>query len=77
MKYWYKNAIVHSLNVDSFQDGNGDGCGDFKGLRNRLEYLSAIGVHAVWLLPFLKTPFQDNGYDVSDYYQIDSRLGNM
>lgn len=77
MKYWFKNSIIYSLNVDTFQDGNGDGCGDFKGLRNRLEYLSAIGVNTLWLLPFLKTPLKDNGYDVSDYYQIDSRLGEM
>lgn len=77
MKYWFKNAIIYSLNVDAFQDGNGDGCGDFKGLADRLEYLSAIGIHTVWLLPFLEIPFKDNGYDVSDYYQIDSRLGNM
>ncbi len=77
MKYWFKNAIIYSLNVDAFQDGNGDGCGDFKGLRDRLEYLSAIGVNSLWLLPFLKTPYKDGGYDVSDYFQVDSRLGTM
>lgn len=77
MKYWFKNSIIYSLNVDSFQDGNGDGCGDFKGLTDRIEYLSAIGVHTVWLLPFLQSPLMDNGYDVSNYYQINSQLGTI
>lgn len=77
MRYWFKNTIIYSLNVDAFQDGNGDGCGDFIGLRDRLEYLAAIGVKTLWVLPIFKTPYRDNGYDVADYFQIDERLGNM
>ena len=77
MRYWFKNTVIYSLNVDSFQDGNGDGCGDFKGLADRLEYLASIGIKTLWLLPIFKTPYKDNGYDVSDYYHIDDRLGTM
>ena len=77
MRYWFKNTTIYSLNVDSFQDGNGDGCGDFIGLRDRLEYLASIGISTLWLLPIFKTPYLDNGYDVRDYFQIDERLGTM
>ena len=51
MRYWFKNTVIYSLNVDAFQDGNGDGCGDFRGLKDRLEYIAAIGIKTVWLLP--------------------------
>lgn len=77
MRYWFKNTIIYSLSVDAFQDNNGDGCGDFRGLRDRLEYIASLGVKTIWLLPIYQTPFKDNGYDVSDYYSIDRRLGNM
>lgn len=77
MRYWFKNTIIYSLNVDAFQDDNGDGCGDFKGLRDRLEYIASIGINTIWLLPIFKTPNKDNGYDVSDYYSVDERLGTM
>jgi maltose alpha-D-glucosyltransferase/alpha-amylase len=74
---WYKNAIVYCLDVETFMDGNADGVGDFIGLRRRLDYLAGLGVTCVWLLPFYATPNRDNGYDVSDYYAIDSRLGTL
>ncbi|MGK7397834.1 MAG: alpha-amylase family protein [Candidatus Cyclobacteriaceae bacterium M3_2C_046] len=77
MKYWFKNAIIYSLDVESFKDDSGDGIGDFKGLKERLEYLSGLGVNTIWLLPIFSTPNRDNGYDVSDYYTIDQRLGDM
>lgn len=77
MRYWFKNTVVYSLDVEAFQDDNGDGSGDFKGLKDRLEYIASMGIKSVWLLPIFKTPNKDNGYDVSDYYSIDSRLGNM
>lgn len=77
MRYWFKNTIIYSLNVDAFQDGNNDGCGDFKGLRDRLEYIASIGIKTLWLLPIFETPNKDNGYDVTDYFAIDPRLGNM
>ena len=74
---WYKNAIIYSLDIESFLDSDGDGIGDFKGLKHRLNYLSSLGVNCVWLLPFYETPNRDNGYDVKDYYQVDSRLGDL
>ncbi|MEX2336646.1 MAG: alpha-amylase family protein [Fulvivirga sp.] len=77
MKYWFKNTTIYCLEVDAFQDGNGDGCGDFKGLVDRMEYLSTIGVETLWILPIFKTPNKDNGYDVSDYFVINENLGNL
>jgi maltose alpha-D-glucosyltransferase/alpha-amylase len=74
---WYKEAIVYSLDVDTFKDGNGDGIGDFKGLTESCRYLSGLGVNCLWLLPFYPSPNRDNGYDVMDYYNIDSRLGTL
>ena len=74
---WYKDAIVYCLDVETFQDGNGDGLGDFVGARRRLEYLCDLGVDTLWLLPFYPTPNRDNGYDVTDYYGVDPRLGTL
>lgn len=74
---WYKNAIIYSLDVESFMDSNDDGVGDLKGLRHRLSYLSSLGVNCIWLLPFYDTPNKDNGYDVRDYYKIDPKLGDL
>ncbi|MHB1225750.1 MAG: alpha-amylase family protein [Gemmatimonadaceae bacterium] len=73
---WYKNAVIYSLDLESFMDSNGDGVGDFEGLSRRLDYLEALGVDAVWLAPFQPTPNRDNGYDVSDYYGVDPRHGS-
>ncbi len=74
---WYKRAVIYALDVETFQDSNRDGIGDFQGLISRLDYLSTLGVTCLWLLPFYPTPNRDNGYDVMDYYNIDSRLGNL
>lgn len=74
---WYKNAVIYSLDLESFMDSNDDGIGDFKGLRHRLNYLSGLGVTCIWILPFYKTPNRDNGYDVSDYYQVDKHVGDL
>lgn len=74
---WYKNAIVYSLDVETFMDSDGNGVGDFQGLINRLDYLSALGITCLWLLPFYPSPNRDNGYDVMDYYNIDPRLGTL
>lgn len=75
--HWYKNAIIYCLDVKTFMDGNGDGIGDFKGLLMRLDQLAALGITCIWLLPFYGSPNRDNGYDVSDYYSIDARLGTL
>lgn len=68
---WYKNAVVYCLSVGTFMDSNGDGCGDFEGLTRRLEYLHGLGVTTLWLMPFHPSPRQDDGYDVSDFYNVD------
>jgi maltose alpha-D-glucosyltransferase/alpha-amylase len=72
---WYKNAIVYALNVETFMDGNGDGCGDFEGLSRRLDYLESLGVDALWLAPFQPSPQRDDGYDISDYYNVGTPYG--
>jgi len=74
---WYKNAVVYCLSVDTYMDANGDGIGDFAGLMRRLDYLHGLGVTAVWLMPFQSSPGRDGGYDISDYYQVDSRFGTL
>ena len=74
---WYKNAVVYCLSVESFMDGDGDGVGDFQGLARRLDYLHGLGVNAIWLMPFQASPGRDDGYDVCDYYNVDSRYGTL
>lgn len=74
---WYKNAIIYGINLPTFQDGNGDGIGDFRGLVERLDYLAELGVTCLWLLPFYPSPRRDNGYDVSNYYGIDPKFGTL
>jgi maltose alpha-D-glucosyltransferase / alpha-amylase len=73
---WYRNAVFYSLSVETFMDGNGDGVGDFAGLRRRLDYLESLGVDALWLAPIQPTPNRDDGYDITDYYGVDGRLGS-
>jgi maltose alpha-D-glucosyltransferase / alpha-amylase len=73
---WYKNAVIYSLDLDTFMDADGDGVGDFEGLIRRLDYLQYLGVDAVWLAPFQPTPNRDNGYDVADHYGVDPRHGS-
>ncbi len=77
MRDWYKRSIIYSLDVDAYRDGDGDGVGDFHGLRKSLPHLSSLGIDCLWLLPFYDTPNRDDGYDVMNYYSVDSRLGNL
>lgn len=74
---WYKDAIIYELHIKAFCDGNGDGIGDFGGLMTKLDYLQDLGVTAIWVLPFYPSPLKDDGYDISDYYSINSRYGNI
>jgi maltose alpha-D-glucosyltransferase/alpha-amylase len=74
---WYKNAVIYCLNVETFLDSDGDGCGDFVGLTDRLAYLAGLGVTCIWLLPFYPSPNRDDGYDVSDYYGVHRRTGTF
>jgi maltose alpha-D-glucosyltransferase/alpha-amylase len=72
---WYTNAFIYNLDVEAFKDSDGDGIGDFRGLTEKLGYLDSLGVQVIWLAPFQPSPNGDDGYDVSDYYKVDSRLG--
>jgi maltose alpha-D-glucosyltransferase/alpha-amylase len=74
---WYKNAVIYCLDVETFQDANGDGIGDFEGLKRRLDYLHGLGVTCVWLQPFYPSPNRDNGYDVADYYGVHEKHGSL
>ena len=74
---WYKNAVIYSLDLETFLDSNGDGVGDFEGLIHRLDYLEYLGIDAVWLAPFQPSPQRDNGYDVREYYGVDPRYGSL
>ncbi len=73
-KSWYKDAIIYQAHVRSFKDSNGDGIGDFKGLIEKLDYLKSLGVTAIWILPFYKSPLKDGGYDISDFTAINPGL---
>ena len=74
---WWKNAVIYCLDVELFADGDGDGCGDFPGLTGKVDYLAGLGVTCIWLMPFYPTPNKDNGYDISDFYGVDPRLGTL
>ena len=74
---WYKDAIFYELHVKAFQDGDGDGVGDFRGLTQRLDYVQDLGVDCLWLLPFYPSPLRDDGYDIADYYNIAAGYGTM
>ncbi len=74
---WYKDAIIYQLHIKSFSDSNGDGIGDFKGLTQKLDYIAALGVTAIWVLPFFPSPRRDDGYDIADYTNISPDYGTM
>jgi trehalose synthase len=72
---WWKNAVVYCLDVETFMDWNGDGIGDFEGLAQRIDHLADLGVTCLWLMPFYPTAERDDGYDITDFYGVDPRLG--
>jgi trehalose synthase len=74
---WWKTAVVYCLDVETFMDWNDDGYGDFEGLAHRMDYLAELGITCLWLMPFYPTPDQDDGYDISDFYGVDKRLGAL
>jgi maltose alpha-D-glucosyltransferase/alpha-amylase len=74
---WYKHAIIYQVHVRTFCDSNGDGIGDFRGLDEKLDYLSDLGINTIWLMPFFPSPLRDDGYDIADYYSVHSSYGTL
>ncbi|MGY1723689.1 alpha-amylase family protein [Blastococcus sp. SYSU DS0533] len=74
---WWKTAVVYCLDVETYLDWNGDGVGDFAGLAQRLDHLADLGVTCLWLMPFYPTCERDDGYDITDFYSVDPRLGSL
>ncbi len=76
-KKWWKEAVIYQIYPRSFKDSNGDGVGDLQGIINKLDYLKDLGVDVLWLSPIYQSPNDDNGYDISDYYDIMTEFGTM
>ena len=76
-KDWWKGKVAYQIYPKSFKDSNGDGVGDLKGITEKLDYLQNLGIDILWLSPIYKSPFIDQGYDISDYYAIDPLFGTM
>ena len=74
---WWKSAVFYQIYPKSFQDTNGDGIGDLKGIISRLDYLENLGIDGIWMSPVCASPQVDNGYDISDYCAIDPMFGTM
>ncbi|MGY2700438.1 alpha-glucosidase [Nocardioides sp. HB32] len=74
---WWRHAVTYQIYPRSFADGNGDGVGDLPGITSRLPYLRDLGVDAIWLSPFYRSPQKDHGYDVADYWDVDPLFGSL
>lgn len=74
---WFKDAIIYECPVKSFNDSNGDGIGDFRGLIEKLDYIEQLGITAIWILPFFPSPLRDDGYDIQDYYTVNPIYGDV
>jgi maltose alpha-D-glucosyltransferase / alpha-amylase len=74
---WYKDAIIYEVHIKAFFDSSGDGTGDLPGLTQKLDYLEAFGVTAIWILPFYPSPLRDDGYDISDYFNVHPQYGTL
>ena len=77
MQEWWKEEIVYQIYPKSFKDSNHDGIGDIQGIIEKLDYLEDLGVTMLWICPVYQSPMDDNGYDISDYYQIHPDFGTM
>lgn len=76
-KQWWHDKIAYQIYPKSFRDTNGDGIGDLRGVISKLDYLKELGIDIIWLSPIYQSPFADQGYDISNYYEIDPRFGTM
>ena len=76
-KKWWHQSVVYQVYPRSFQDTNGDGIGDLRGIISRLDYLTYLGIDTIWLSPVYESPNDDNGYDISDYEAIMAEFGTM
>ena len=76
-KQWWHDKVAYQIYPKSFCDSNSDGIGDINGIISKLDYLKSLGVDIVWISPMYKSPFVDQGYDISDYYAIDEKFGTM
>ena len=74
---WWKNAVIYCLDVETYLDSNGDGIGDLPGLIERIDYLAGMGISCIWLMPFYPSANRDDGYDITNYYAVDERLGTL
>ena len=74
---WYRDAVIYQLNVKAFFDSNDDGMGDFKGVTAKLDYVKALGVNTIWLMPFYPSPLRDDGYDISEYEDVHPQYGTL
>ncbi len=74
---WFKDAVIYQVHVKAFSDSNADGIGDFRGLIEKLDYLSELGITALWMLPFYPSPLKDDGYDIADYYSVNPQYGTL
>ena len=74
---WWRSGVIYQIYPRSFADANGDGIGDLKGIEQKLDSLAALGIDAVWLSPFFKSPQKDGGYDVADYIDVDPLFGTL
>lgn len=72
---WWKNAVFYCVDIETYYDWDGDGCGDIRGMTERIEYLADLGVTCLWLMPFYPTGRVDDGYDIVDFFGVDPRLG--
>ena len=74
---WWQKGVIYQVYPRSFQDTNGDGVGDLRGIQERLDYLTGLGVDAIWISPIYPSPMADFGYDVSDYCDVDKLFGRL
>ena len=74
---WWKESIGYQIYIKSFKDSNDDGIGDLNGIIEKLDYLKDLGIDFLWICPFYQSPMVDNGYDVSDFFKVDSSFGTI